>query len=67
MCVCVFNSTFREKVGDVQLQRWNDPVKHLEFLSKARHLEDEAGRHLQLKDDEITRSHTGLRENTKMN
>lgn len=38
--------TFGEEVSDVQLQRGNDLVKHLEFLPKARHLEDEAGWHL---------------------
>lgn len=45
-CMCLF--TLGEEVSDVQLQRGNDFVKHLEFLSKARHLEDEAGGHLQL-------------------
>lgn len=45
--VCMPNQTFREEVSDIQLQRGNDFVKHLEFLPKARHLEDEAGRHLE--------------------
>jgi len=44
------NCTLGEQVSDVQLQRRNNFVKHLEFLPKARHLEDEAGRHLQLED-----------------
>lgn len=48
MCVCVCVLTFRQEVCDVQLQRGNDLVKHLKFLPKARHLEDEAGWYLQL-------------------
>lgn len=39
--------TFRQKVCDVELQRGNDLLKHLELLAKAGHLEDEARRHLQ--------------------
>lgn len=60
------NSTFREEVSDVQLQGGNDLVKHLELLPKARHLEDEAGWHLRLKDNEIRRLYTTQTEYTKM-
>lgn len=42
--------TFGQEVGDVQLQGRNDFVKHLEFLPEARHLEDEAGGHLNRSD-----------------
>lgn len=47
-----FNFTLREEVGDVQLQGGNNFTEHLEFLPKARHLKDEAGRHLKFKDRE---------------
>ena len=56
VCYMCVHSTFREEVSDVQLQRGNDLIKHLEFLSKTRHLEDEAGRHLQLWDSKMKRS-----------
>lgn len=39
-----FLLTVLQQIGDVQLQRREDLVEHLEVLSKTRHLNDKAGR-----------------------
>lgn len=61
----MFKCTLREEVGDVQLQRGDNFVKHLEFLAKARHLEDEARRYLKMRMKEVKkgeRKHNGPKE-----
>lgn len=54
VCVCV-SRTFRQEISDIQLQRGNDFVEHLELFPKARHLQDKTGWYLRKEKKKVTR------------